>query len=314
MGGRPSNGESGPFGDAWNCAIEECRDAVRIAGASASNKQAAKRYAALVEGLKLRDPARRGSGMLTAIASVGLLWCEPAPEEAMRIAANELGTDTDTIATMAGALLGATADAEPPIDVLDAELFRSEADRLTKIAHGGKPERHQYPDLLRWTAPGRRADTLVCTRDGGLYVRGLGPAKVVSDPESSSRGDFQWQWLALESGQTLLIKRRMKLMCVNEDTESLPAQRSLASMSSNGDGIAKAKREPIDQRPKLAPRLRRLRTKRPTQSLNGPRLWICNVLSSTWRSTRTMTECSERHCGESSVRGLRAKLQHSPPH
>ena len=248
--------ESGPFGDAWNCAIEECREAVRIAGTSASNKQAAERYAALVEGLKLRDPARRGSGMLTAIASVGLLWCEPAPEEAMRIAANELGTDTDTIATMAGALLGATADAEPPIDVLDAELFRSEADRLTKIAHGGKPERHRYPDLLRWTAPSRRADTLVRTRDGDLYVRGLGPAKVVSDSESSSRGEFQWQWLALESGQTLLIKRRTKLMCVNEDTESLPAQRTLASMSSNGDELqrpSQTDRPAAEARPPVAP-------------------------------------------------------------
>ena len=76
----------------------------------------------------------------------------------MRIAANELGTDTDTIATMAGAILGAATEADPPVEVLDADLFRSEADRLAEIAGGGKPPNHAYPDLLHWSAPMIRAD------------------------------------------------------------------------------------------------------------------------------------------------------------
>ncbi len=101
----------------------------------------------LAEAARAR-PARRGSGMLTALAAVALAWCEPRPAEAMRIAANALGTDTDTIATMAGALLGLTADLGPPVEVLDADLFRSEARRLAQIAAGENPPSHAYPDLL----------------------------------------------------------------------------------------------------------------------------------------------------------------------
>ncbi len=228
--------ESGAFDDAWGRAIEECKDAVGVAGRSVSNANATDRYAALVERLKLRDPARRGSGMLTAIASVGLLWCEADPEKAMRLAANEVGTDTDTIASMAGALVGVAADLEPPNDVLDAALFRSEADRLTKIACGGHTEtrRHPYPDLLHWSPPRRRADTLVRTRDGSLYVRGLGPAQIVSDAESSPRGDFLWQWIILESGQSLLIKRRADLEFMDDDVGTPPAQGSLFPTSIRG--------------------------------------------------------------------------------
>ena len=246
--------ESGAFDDAWNRAIDECREAVRIAGVRVSTTNAAERYAALVERLKLRDPARRGSGMLTAVASVGLLWCETAPEEAMRIAANEVGTDTDTIATMAGALVGATADSEPPTEVLDAELLRSEANRLTGIACGEQPESFRYPDLLRWSAPSTRADSLVRTRDGVLCVRGLGRAEVVTEPKSSPNGNFQWQWLALETGQTVLIKRRVDLACFNDDTETLPTQPSLHPTSRNGGDLqppSQADQSAPDSRPPL---------------------------------------------------------------
>ncbi len=219
--------ESGSFRDAWARAIEECVEAVAVAGQSCSNSNGAGRYAAMIERLKLRDPARRGSGMLTAIASVGLLCCEAEPEKAMCIAANELGTDTDTIASMAGAIAGAVAESEPEIPVLDAELFCSEADRLVKVAFGKRPVSHQYPDLLHWSAPIGRADTLARTRDGRLYVRGLGPAKKVKDPITSPKGDFKWQWLELESGQTILIKRRADLKLIEDEDETRPAQPSL---------------------------------------------------------------------------------------
>ena len=222
--------ESGNFDNAWMHAIEECKEAVSVAGASGSNAKGAERYADLIQGLRLREPARRGSGMLTAVASIGLLWCEPEPEKAMRIAANELGTDTDTIASMAGAIAGAVAEAEPQVQVLDAELFRSEANRLVQVAFGEGPEGHRYPDLLHWSAPSRRADCLVRARDDGLYVRGLGPAKVVSDPIASPSGDFQWQWLMLESGQTLLIKRRADLKPIEDEIEPSLARWSLHPM------------------------------------------------------------------------------------
>ena len=228
--------ESGAFDHAWRRAIEECKEALGVAGRSVASGNAANRYAALVERLQLRDPARRGSGMLTAIASIGLLWCESDPEKAMRLAANEVGTDTDTIASMAGALVGVAADSEPPNDVLDADLFRSEADRLTRIAFGGHLETrlYPYPDLLHWSPPSRRADTLVRTRDGGLYVRGLGSAQIVSDAKSSSSSDFLWQWIVLESGQSLLIKRRADLELMKDDIRTPTEQVSLYPTSVRG--------------------------------------------------------------------------------
>ena len=200
--------ESGLFRETWEQAITVSRDALRIVSANPSNLTGAERYSAMVDNLMLRKREHVGSGILTAVAAVGLIWCEAQPEEALRIAANEIGTDTDTIATMAGAILGATAETEPPVEVLDAALFRSEADRLSEIAQGGQPPGHQYPDLLHWSAPKTRSDALTRARDGSLHVSGLGFAEAQGEPLIAPKGDFMWQWLRLESGQTILLKRR----------------------------------------------------------------------------------------------------------
>ena len=152
--------------------------------------------------------------MLTAVAAVGLGWCEIRPAEAMRIAANALGTDTDTIATMAGAILGAATDIDPPVDVLDAAVFRSEAQRLAQIAAGEDPPSHEYPDLLHWSAPKTRSDALFRSKDGGLIVQGLGRARRLEEEPILASGEFRWQWIKLEFGQTLLIKTRDRLLDV----------------------------------------------------------------------------------------------------
>lgn len=217
--------ESVTFRAAWARAIGECQQAIRAA-ADAPGESGTDRYTAIIDRLGLRDPSRRGDGSLTAVAAVGLTWCETRPEQAMSVAANAIGTDTDTIATMAGALLGAVAEEEPSVEVLDADLFRSEASRLAEIACGGKPRDHQYPDLLHWSAPRGRADTLVELDDSGLYVRGFGRAEAKSEPIPSSQGKFSWQWIELEMGQTLLIKRRSKLPRVVEEDRGLRIMQS----------------------------------------------------------------------------------------
>ena len=202
--------KSGAFDDAWARAVDDCKKSIQFA-AETSKKTGVERYTAIVDGLMLRDPARRGNGMLTAVAAMGLTWSESQPEAAMSIAANAIGTDTDTIATMAGAILGINAKADPPVEVMDAELFRSEADRLSEIANGKKPKGHRYPDLLRWSAPQTHADALVRSDRGGLSVRGLGTAELKGEPIPSQDNSFVWQWLKLEAGQTLLVKRRNEL-------------------------------------------------------------------------------------------------------
>jgi len=217
--------ESGAFADAWQRAIDNCRTTIQAA--SETNKQAgADRYAAIVDRLKLTDPAQRGNGMLTAVAAVGLTWCEPKPELALKIAANAIGTDTDSIATMAGAILGVNTEDEPPIEVLDAGLFRSEAERLSDIVIGKTPKHYQYPDLLHWSAPKTRADALVTLENGDLYVTGLGNAKALEDPIPSGSG-FEWQWIRLELGQTLLIKRRKHLVTQKGKSNNLPIKKPI---------------------------------------------------------------------------------------
>ena len=122
---------------------------------------------------------------------------------------------------MAGAILGAVAGEDPPVEVLDGELFRSEASRLAEIACGEKPRGHRYPDLLHWSAPKGRADTLVDLDGRGLYVRGFGPAEAQGEPIPSSQGEFSWQWIKLGIGQTLLIKRRSRLPKIVEEDRGL---------------------------------------------------------------------------------------------
>lgn len=203
--------ESGSFSEAWEQAIADSRDALRAASINDLNLTATERYSAIVDNLMLRERNHIGNGIRTAIAAIGLTWCEEQPAAAMRIAANTIGTDTDTIATMAGAILGVLAEAEPPVEVMDADLLRSEAVRLSEIAQGGQPVSYKYPDLLHWSAPKTRSDTLLSASDGRLVVCGLGPAQAQSAPIKSSRGDFLWQWIETESGQTMLIKRRKTL-------------------------------------------------------------------------------------------------------
>ena len=202
---------AGDFADAWRRAIDDCRRAIQAA-METSKQKGADRYNAITESLKLADPAWRGNGMLTAVAAASLSWCEPRPEAALRIAVNAIGTDTDTIATMAGALLGVCAESDPPVEVMDATLIRFEAERLSAIATGEATVGYRYPDLIHWSAPKTRADALVELEDGGIYVVGLGSAKALEKPMSASMHGFQWQWVELEFGQTLLIKRRQDLV------------------------------------------------------------------------------------------------------
>jgi ADP-ribosylglycohydrolase len=197
------------FVDAWQLAIEEAEAAVKETAGATGDRQS--RYHEILERLGLFHPERRGSGLLTAVAAVGLLWAEPRPKEAMTLAANAVGSDTDTIATMAGAIVGAAVNEPPEDPVLDSKLIRGEAHRLARIGDGEPAPGHRYPDLLHWEVPRTQADALV-EGDDGLVVCGLGDASALPiDPIHASRGDFLWQWVELSFGQTILIKRRRSL-------------------------------------------------------------------------------------------------------
>lgn len=184
-------------------------------------------YQQVLRTLSLRDPANRGSATLTALAAWGLASVADGPDQAVRISANALHSDTDTVGTMAGALLGAASGLGSTPSLMDTHVIDSETKRL--LGTGSVRTAYPYPDLLHWVAPQTQADAVFKDGDDGLYVAGLGPARPLDDPVWDSAQRFGWQWAELSHGQTVLIKRRRELDLVEEH------QRTLAVPSLNAN-------------------------------------------------------------------------------
>lgn len=169
------------------------------------------------------EPRFRGSGFKTALAAAALAWLhrDRPIETALALAANELESDTDTIATMAGAIMGCVLESEPQWEIQDRDYITREALRLAGIAAGQPQDSFTYPDLGRWSPPTRQTAS-VGLGDQGYALAGLGPL----DPVGSEypAGDAVWQWFALPFGQTILAKRRA---VVNDKVEGsqLPGKR-----------------------------------------------------------------------------------------
>lgn len=192
-------------------------------------------YGSIVEALGGTRPDWRGSGTRTALLAAVLAHLyRDSPEEGLLTAANALGTDTDTIATMAGALLGVSAKGDPPGPILDASYIGLEAARLAQIASQGSADAFVYPDLLRWTPPKSQLDVVGQAADR-MAVSGLGYASPRGDIHAvPGNADKGWQFVQLEFLQTLLIKRRARLA-------DLPPT---ALPYSEEEGITQARRQP----------------------------------------------------------------------
>ena len=199
--------------EAWQVTVDELRTAIaQAANGTDGADSTSEAYRGISIRLGLMDKAQRGSGILTPVAAVALAAAASNAHEAAVVAANAIGTDTDTIGTMAGALLGACDSAtEPPERPLDSDYLLREADRLVAVAQGRPAASHSYPDILTWTAPQAQADALVQAEDR-LAVEGLGEVtELPANMAWTSSKDFAWQWVKTGFGQTLLIKRRPEL-------------------------------------------------------------------------------------------------------
>ncbi|WP_419554435.1 ADP-ribosylglycohydrolase family protein [Candidatus Poriferisodalis sp.] len=206
------------FEEGWHAAVGELHQAIGDAeGCVGTAKHADVAYREIVDRLNLTDSRQRGSGILTTVAAVAVAVVARDAYEAVVVAANAVGTDTDTIATMAGALLGACHSAGlPPEEPLDSGYLQSEARRLAALGRGESAKAHAYPDVLTWTAPKAQADALVMN-DGRLVVEGLGPVQEIGgEIIRAANDDFGWQWVMTTFGQTLLIKRRPSLRELSE--------------------------------------------------------------------------------------------------
>ncbi|WP_231977105.1 ADP-ribosylglycohydrolase family protein [Streptomyces sp. 2323.1] len=171
-------------------------------------------YKALVERLGGFNDDTRGSGTVTTLLAAMLAHaCADSPEAALILAANTLGSDTDTIATMAGALLGAVTAGPPPGTVQDAQVIDAEARRMWDISQGREATTFAYPDLLRWSPPKATLD-LVGRTPTGPALAGLGALTPTATPTAGNQATYVWSTLPF--GQSVLVRARADLRPLDE--------------------------------------------------------------------------------------------------
>jgi ADP-ribosylglycohydrolase len=167
-------------------------------------------YREILEKLGLFSQEFRGSGIRSAVAASLAVWIfRHQPLEVMLAdIANTVGSDTDTIGTMAGAIAGSMSSVAPSWGIQDASYIEAEARRLAGISQGLSQTTFVYPDLAAWTPPSSQSE-VVGLHGESFAVSGLGLAEPVSEEYQS--GAFTWQWMRLWFGQTVFIKRRSEL-------------------------------------------------------------------------------------------------------
>lgn len=191
-------------------------------------------YSAILNCLSLRDRATRGSGILTALASVALAWMYryTGVRPAIETAVNELGTDTDTIATMTAAMLGAISP-RPSWAIQDEDYISMEADRLSEIRTGARVRAFGYPDLSQWRPPMTQS-AAIASDSRGFALKGIG--KLTPIGQEYFGNDEIWQWMRLDFGQTVLTKRKSSGVA-KVSTAQMPASSSndLTTAPSRGE-------------------------------------------------------------------------------
>jgi ADP-ribosylglycohydrolase len=203
------------FAQATATVIGELHEALRACAAHATELPQAG-YLQAVEALDARGEERGSAIKSTALALLAAYLFQGQPEEALVYCANQLWTDTDTVATMAGALLGVTADSEPEGAIADRDVITAEAERIAAIAEGQVVPSFPYPSLVTWTSPKAQLDSVVADGDQ-LHVAGLGPAGVVEQVfRETGKNPGTWEWLRLWFGQQILIRRRPRPGALSE--------------------------------------------------------------------------------------------------
>ncbi|MFT5766634.1 MAG: ADP-ribosylglycohydrolase [Halioglobus sp.] len=197
--------------DVWAETISEwvgSAQSAMIYCSKATSKEAT--YRKILTELGGFSSAERGSGLKTPLYATVLSWLykDENPEDALLLSANTFKSDTDSIATMAGALIGSISNEEPAGPIQDFQYIKSEAARLYSIGAGNKAGSFEYPDLLSWFAPKTQSDAFVVEK-GNAFLSGIGQLKLSGEEFRSQKGNkLLWQWSSLPFGQTVLIKRR----------------------------------------------------------------------------------------------------------
>lgn len=167
----------------------------------------------------------RGSGLKCALFANVAAWLSPisGAQKTIEQVVNLLDSDTDTIATMAGALIGAAyPDASPIGPIQDDRYVTEQAQRLYNISQGIVTNSFIYPDLLYWLPP-KTAIDIISVKNGKIILEGLGEVKPLGNPYKGGQKSTQWQWFRLSIGQTILSKFRSTIFSSvdNSNTNNL---------------------------------------------------------------------------------------------
>lgn len=182
-------------------------------------------YESLVELLDLKNKKIRGSGTLTAVAALAASHLETKSLNVLLLdVINNLSTDTDSIATMIGALRGYLEDDIPPATLQDQYYIISDAERLYRISIKTEKNNYQYPDVLLWQCPSSPLDYVV-KKGEELIFPPFGVIKEISETFSSNNTksyDYLYQWVESSFGQSFLVKRRQSnsLKFINDSITS----------------------------------------------------------------------------------------------
>ncbi|QCI15511.1 ADP-ribosylglycohydrolase family protein [Pseudomonas putida] len=170
-------------------------------------------YVKIVEDDNGLSKEERGSGLKSALFAnvAAYLGQRAGSQEIMEVVANLLWSDTDTIASMAGALIGAAKpDAKFIGEIQDEPYIRMEANRLFNISQGATERTFSYPDTLYWQAPRAVIDTLTIS-DGQYVLQGFGSVSPSGQRFKGRQKGVTWQWFGTSWGQSLLVRMRAEL-------------------------------------------------------------------------------------------------------
>ncbi|MGO8114980.1 ADP-ribosylglycohydrolase family protein [Rhizobium leguminosarum] len=200
------------------------------------------------------DEATKGAGTTTAISAavVANYVGRVSEEQALLVAANTLQSDTDTIASMAGAIFGAFTKQELRWDLQDREYIVREAKRMAQISQQQRTGGFNYPDLLSWTPPSTQSDG-VGVLEGKLFLAGLG--ELLRLGEEYDTNDAIWQWASLPFGQTVLVKRRreprrLSFADAPHSTSSPSAEASQPDFFAKAPRLETSRARPTVERPR----------------------------------------------------------------
>lgn len=239
--------EQRSFTLAWEETVDECERLFSIASdfvsASRSHRwDAHTSYREMLTGMGLTDKATLGSGTATVVAAVALSTVfGDRPAEASLLAAHTLGSDTDTIATIAAATIAATGDFPLTGSVQDVGYLESEANRLADVATHVPTAAFTYPDTLRWKPPQSQLEA-VGHADERIALAGIGWLRDTGDSYDSR--DVVWTWFRSTFGASFLVKHRREL-------RSLPRGNWPSERNELEPGRAEKASSPAPRRPQM---------------------------------------------------------------